>query len=149
MRNYRFFLSAIALTAIMSIITAAPMIETLEQSANSRALNANNLLKRQLDSPACSSICGAPDVGDCGSVYKGDTIPTQICDTITFSGPAGDNCQVFFSAPSDGTCTSLEDFEAMFAAVGNCLNGSPTSGGCVQALNGARMCISTKTLPCQ
>lgn len=51
MRSSRFFLSATALTAIASLITTSPMIETVAQLATSRALIANNLVKRQLATP--------------------------------------------------------------------------------------------------
>ena len=44
------------------------MIEIVEQSATSRALIANSLVKRQVGTISCSSIYDAPDVDNCSTI---------------------------------------------------------------------------------
>lgn len=145
MRGSHFFLSVATFTVIISIITAALVIDAVEKSLNPRTVNANNLVKRQ-SGPSCSTICGVPDPVGCSDIPEDGA---QFCDTTILAGSLSDDCNISYQATPDGTCTNLNDFGVLTQQIlSACLSQSSPSGGCVDAPNGARVCVFGFNSPC-
>lgn len=146
MRSTHFCFSVAAFAAIVFTIAATPIVETVDQSLNSGAAIANNLVKRQ-STPICSTVCGAPDLSDCIDVHEPSA---QFCDTTTFlPGSPLEDCNISYEAPPDGACTPSNDLHNLIKTLREtCLSGSSPSGGCIDGSNGARICIFSSESPC-